>query len=56
MHGITPGTLTAGTGKSDFKGAIGMFVASDNAFSFVSSVKETPAYLKQFLCAVLANG
>ena len=31
-----------------------MFVASNNAFSFISSVKCTPAYWKQFLYDVLA--
>ena len=43
MHKNKPGTL-----------AIKKFVARDNAFSFISSVKGTPAYWKQFLCDVLA--
>ena len=54
MHKIKPGTLTAGTVKNNFKGTIERFVASDNAFSFISSVKGTPAYWKQFLHDVLA--
>ena len=54
MHKIKPGTLTAGTVNSNFKRAIEWFVASDNAFSFMSSVKGTPAYWKQFLYDVLA--
>ena len=54
MHRIKPGTLTAGTVKSNFKGAIERFVARDDAFSFLSSVKGTPAYWKQFLYDVLA--
>ena len=45
---IKPGTLTAGTVKSNLKGTIERFVAKDNAFSFISSVKETPAIWKQF--------
>ena len=53
MHKIKPGTLTAGTVKSNFKGTIEWFVARDNAFSLMSSVKETPAYWKQFLYDVL---
>ena len=48
------GTLTAGTVKSNFKGTIERFVVRDNAFSFMTSVKETPAYWKQFLYDVLA--
>ena len=54
MQKIKPGTLTAGTVKSNFKGTIERFVAKDNAFSFMSSVKGTPAYWKQFLFDVLA--
>ena len=54
MHKIKPGKLTEGTVKNNFKGTIERFVASDNAFSFMSSVKETSAYWKQFLCDVLA--
>ena len=40
---IKPGALTAGTVKSNFKGTIERIVAKDNAFSFISSVKERPA-------------
>ena len=54
MHKIKPGTLTEGTFKNNFKGTIERFVASDNAFSFMSSVKRTPAYWQQFLYDVLA--
>ena len=54
MHKIKPGTLTAGTVKSNFKRAIERFVAGGNTFSFMSSVKGTPAYWKQFLYDVLA--
>ena len=44
IHKIKPGTLTAWTVKSNFKGTIERFVARDNAFSFMSSAKGTPAY------------
>ena len=54
MHQIKPGTLTARAIKSHFKRAIARFGASDNAFSFTSSVKGTPAYWKKFLFDVLA--
>ena len=54
MHKIKPGTLTAEMVKNNLKGTIKRFVASDNAFSFMSSVKETPAYWKQFLYNILA--
>ena len=54
MHIIKPVTLTAVMVKSNLKGTIERFFASDNAFSFMSSVKGTPAYWKQFLYDVLA--
>ena len=54
MHKIKPGTLTAGTVKNNFKGTIERFIASDNVFSLMSSVKGAPAYCKQFLYDVLA--
>ena len=54
MNKIKPDTITAGTVKSNFKATIESFVARDNAFSFMSSVKGTPAYWKQFLYDVLA--
>ena len=54
MHKIKPATLTAGTVKSNLKRTIERFVASDNTFSFVSSVKGTSSYWKQFLSDVLA--
>ena len=54
MHIIKSGVLAAGTVKSNFKGTIERFVARNNAFSFMSSVKGTPAYWKQILHDVLA--
>ena len=43
MHKIKPGTLTAGTVKSNFKGKIERFVERDNVFSLMrnTSILET---------------
>ena len=49
IHKIKPGALTAGTVKNNLKGTIERFVASENAFLFMGSVKGTPVYWKQFL-------
>ena len=54
IHKIEPGTLTAETVTSSFKGKIERFVSRDKTFSFMSSVKGTPAYWKQFLFDALA--
>ena len=54
MHKIKPGKLTARTVENNFKGTIEWFAVSDNAFSFMSSVKGTPAYWKQFLYNIFA--
>ena len=54
MQTIKPGTLAAGTAKSVFKGTIQSFIAKINAFSFMTSVKGTPAYWNQFLYYVIA--
>ena len=53
MHKFKPGTLTVETVKNNFKGTIERFVPSENLFSFMSSVKGTPAYWKQFLYDVV---
>ena len=44
VHKTKPGTIPAGTIKNNLKGTLERFVGSDNAFSFMSSVKGTPAY------------
>lgn len=46
MHKIKAGQVTVGTIKQNYKGIIERFVANDNAFSFMSSVKRTTAYWK----------
>ena len=48
MHKIKPGKITAGTIKNKFKGTTERFIGSDNEFSFMSSVKGTLVYWKQF--------
>ena len=40
MHKIKPGTPTAGTVKSNFKGKIESFVPRDNAFHLCGQSKE----------------
>ena len=40
--------------ENSFKGTVEKFVANDNAFLFMISVKGTPANWKQFLFDVLA--
>ena len=45
MYEIKADQFTAGTIKQNYRGGtIDRFVGSDNAFSFISSVKGTPAY------------
>ena len=46
--------LTASSIKRNYKESIKQLLANDNAFSFMSSVKGTPAYWKQFFLEVLA--
>lgn len=48
------GAITARVVKKDFKITIEKFVASGSVFSFMSSIKGTPAYWKQFLYDVIA--
>ena len=54
MDKIKPGKITARKIKNSFKGTVEKFAANDNAFSFMSLVKGTPAYWKRFLYDVLA--
>ena len=55
MHKIKLATLAAGVVTNNFIGATEKFVASHNAFSFMSSVKETPEYWKQLLYNILTK-
>ena len=47
MHKVKTCTLKTGSIKNNFKGEVERFVASDIAFSLMSSVKGTPAYWTQ---------
>ena len=49
MHRIKADQLTARAMKQNYRDTVERFVTSDNAFSFMSFVKETLAYWKQFL-------
>ena len=46
--------INAGTVKQNYKESVKRLLSSENAYSFMSSVKGTPAYWKQFLFEVLA--
>lgn len=46
--------VTAGSLSRNFKETVHLFVATDNAYSFLNTIKETPAYWKRFLFEVLA--
>ena len=52
---FTSGTCTAGTVKNNLKGTIKIFVSSENAISFMSSVKRKSACWEQFLYDALAT-
>ena len=54
MKNVLSNDLTAGMVSKNFKQRVQEFNAKDKAFSFMSSVKETPAYLKKFWHQVLA--
>ena len=54
MRKVTSNQLTAGMLSSNFNGKVKDFIASDQAFTFMNSIKGTPAYFKKFLFDVLA--
>ena len=54
MQKIKADSLTAGMMSSNFKERVKSFIASDDAFTFMNSLKGTPAYWKRFLFEVLA--
>ena len=49
MQKTKPGTLTAAIVKNNLKGTVERFLASRNTFLFISLVKGTSVYWKQFL-------
>ena len=54
MRKITSNSLNAGMLSSNFKATVQQFIAQDKAYSFMSSIKGTPAYWKKILFEVLA--
>ena len=54
MRKVTSDKLTAGMLSSNFKDKVKDFIASDQAFTFMNSIKGAPAYCKKFLFDVLA--
>ena len=54
MHKVRPDEVTAGAIKQNYKAIIDRFVASDNTFFYISSVKGTLPYWKQFSEDVIA--
>ena len=55
MKKVLSNDLTAGMLSKNFKQRVQEFIAKDKAFSFMSSIKGTPAYWKKFLHQVLAK-
>ena len=54
MRKITSSQLTAAMLSSNFNEKVKEFIASDQAFTFMNSIKGTPAFSKKFLFDVLA--
>ena len=54
MRKVSSDALTAGMLSGNFKAKVREFIATDKAFSFMNSIKGTPAYWKKFLHEVLA--
>lgn len=54
MKKLRGSQLTAGMLSRNFMETVSSFVASENAYSFMNTIKGTPAYWKRFLFEVLA--
>ena len=54
MKKLTSNDLTAEMLSKNFKQLVQEFIAKDKAFSFMSSIKGTPAYWKKLLHQFLA--
>ena len=54
MRKITSNSLNAGKLNNNFKGMVQQFIAQDKTYSFMSLIKDTPAYWKKTLFEVLA--
>ena len=53
-HKVQGVQLTAGSVRQNYKESVKRVLPNENVFHFISSVKGTPAYWKQFLHEVLA--
>ena len=53
MTKVLSDTLTAGLLSRNFKENIKRFVAQDKAYSFMTPIKETPAYWKKLMKDVM---
>ena len=54
MQKVKTNRLTAGMLSGNFEETVRSFIANDSAFSFMDTIKGTPAYWKRFLFEVLA--
>ena len=54
MQKVTTNQLTAGMLSRNFKESVKSFVAKDEAYNFINTIKGTPAYWKRFIFEVLA--
>ena len=54
MQKVKADGLTAGMLSTNFKERVQSFIAHDDAFTFMNTIKGTPAYWKKFLFEVLA--
>ena len=54
MQKVKSSRLNAGMLSKNFKDRVKQFIASDDAFSFMNSIKGTPAYWEKILQEVLA--
>ena len=53
-HSVTQYQLTAGMLSRNIKESVKSFVAKDEAYNFMNTIKGTPAYWKKFLFEVSA--
>ena len=54
MKKVASDSLNAGMLSRNFKDTVKQFMASDKAYSFMTDIKGTPAYWKNFLHEVLS--
>jgi len=54
MQKVRADGVTAGMMSANYKERVRAFIASDDAFTFMNTLKGTPAYWKRFLFEVLA--